>query len=82
MMACELSQSVPCRILNEYADDCVLFDGQAYLDREGLIQAVLSRNPSIESARQAWEASVYRYSQFIALDDLMMAYAFAPESIG
>ena len=83
MMACELSQSLaPCRILNECADDCVLFDGQAYLYREGLIQAVLSRNPSIESARQAWEAAVYRYPQVIALDDPMMAYAFAPESIG
>lgn len=83
LLACELSQSTPYKALNEFDENvCILFDGQTYLDRNELIQAVLNRNPSIESARQAWEAAVYRYPQVIALGDPMLAYAFAPESIG
>lgn len=85
MLAYELSQSsTQCRTFSGCDEDwCInLFEGNAYLDRNELIQAVLDRNPSIESARQAWQTAVYRYPQVIALDDPMMAYAFAPESIG
>lgn len=84
MLACELSQSLnQCKVFNECdEDDCFLFEGNDYLDRNDLIRAVLNRNPSIDSARQAWQAAVYRYPQVIALDDPMMAYAFAPDSIG
>lgn len=85
MLAYELSQSsTQCRTVSDCDEDwCInLFEGNAYLDRNELIRAVLNRNPSIESSRQAWQTAVYRYPQVIALDDPMMAYAFAPESIG
>lgn len=84
MLACELSQSLnQCKVFNDCDEnECFLFEGNDYLDRNDLIRAVLNRNPSIDSARQAWQAAVYRYPQVIALEDPMMAYAFAPDSIG
>jgi outer membrane protein, heavy metal efflux system len=51
------------------------------LERAELIREVLKRNPSIESARQAWRAALSRYSQERALEDPMLEYAFAPLSI-
>lgn len=84
MLACELSQSLTtCKTFNECdEDESFLFEGNDYLDRDELIGAVLNRNPSIDSAKQAWQAAIYRYPQVIALDDPMMVYAFAPDSIG
>ncbi len=85
MLLCELSTSMSqSSIFNKYDEnECVdLFDKYNDLDRNELIWAVLNRNPSIESARQAWQAAVYRYPQAIALDDPMMSYAFAPGSMG
>ena len=84
MLAYELSQSsTQFKTFSDCNEDwCInLFEGNACLDRNELVQAVLNRNPSIESARQAWQTAIYRYPQVIALDDPMMAYAFAPESI-
>ncbi len=71
-------------MFNKYDEnECIdLFEKYKDLDRNELIGAVLNRNPSIESASQAWRAAVYRYPQAIALDDPMISYAFAPGSIG
>ncbi len=55
--------------------------GTGRLERSELIREVLKRNPSIESARQAWRAALSRYSQAGALDDPMLEYEFAPLSI-
>ena len=54
----------------------------AELDRSALIRAVLDRNPSVESARQAWRAALARYRQAGAYEDPMLMGSFAPLSIG
>jgi outer membrane protein TolC len=56
--------------------------GQAALDREALIAAVLARNPSIAAARWAWRAALARYPQETALEDPMLDYELAPASLG
>jgi outer membrane protein TolC len=52
------------------------------LDRTSLVGAVLERNPSIEAARAAWRAAAAMTAQERALDDPMVGYSFAPQSIG
>jgi outer membrane protein, heavy metal efflux system len=52
------------------------------LDRRSLIHAVLDRNPSVESVRQAWSAALARYRQAGAYEDPMVMASFAPLSIG
>jgi len=56
-------------------------EGQEALNRAALIRAVLERNPSVESARQAWREALARYPQAIALDDPSLGYTMAPGSI-
>jgi hypothetical protein len=51
------------------------------LERGAFIRAVLHRNRSIESARQAWRAALARFHQSGALDDPMVTLDFAPLSI-
>jgi outer membrane protein TolC len=58
------------------------FAGMTTLERESLVHAVLERNPSIEAARAAWRAAAAMPAQERALDDPMVGYAFAPQSIG
>jgi cobalt-zinc-cadmium efflux system outer membrane protein len=53
----------------------------APLDRAALIRAVLSRNPSVESAQQAWRAALARYRQAGAYEDPMVSVSFAPLSV-
>lgn len=55
---------------------------EAELSRSALLREVLVRNPSLESARQAWRAALARYPQETALADPMLDYSFAPLSIG
>jgi outer membrane protein, heavy metal efflux system len=57
------------------------FAGHATLDRRALIDAVLARNPSIESARWAWRAALARHPQETSLDDPMLEYEVAPRSL-
>jgi outer membrane protein TolC len=61
--------------------DAELFAGAATLEREPLIAAVLDRNPSLESARQAWRAALARYPQEVSLEDPMLGYGLAPLSV-
>ncbi|HET9063174.1 MAG TPA: TolC family protein [Candidatus Binatia bacterium] len=58
------------------------FAGMTTLERESLVHAVLERNPSIEAARTAWRAAAAMPAQERALDDPMIGYAFAPQSVG
>ena len=51
------------------------------LERDALIEAVLQRNPSIESARQGWLAAQQLYPQATALADPMLMTSIAPLSI-
>ncbi len=52
------------------------------LDRETVIRAVVERNPTIEAARQAWEAAREREPQLTSLEDPRVSYNVAPLSIG
>ena len=52
-----------------------------WLERDMLIRAVVAHNPTIESARQAWEAAREREPQLSSLDDPTISYGFAPPSI-
>lgn len=52
------------------------------LERAAFVQAVLRRNQSLESARQAWRAAVARTRQSGVLDDPMIEGGIAPLSIG
>jgi outer membrane protein TolC len=62
------------------ADDAV-FSGPV-LERAAYVQAVLRRNRSLESARQAWRAAIARTRQSGVLDDPMVEVGVAPLSIG
>jgi outer membrane protein TolC len=55
---------------------------QPVLERAAFVEAVLRRNRSIESARQAWRAATARTRQSGVLDDPMIEGAIAPLSIG
>jgi len=58
------------------------FPGAVVLDRRALVEEVLRRNPSLESARQAWRAALERYPQDTSLDDPMFGTGIAPRSFG
>lgn len=47
-----------------------------------LISAVLAANPQLEVVRAIWQASVARIDQQSALDDPMLAYSMAPQTVG
>jgi outer membrane protein TolC len=65
---------------HEAADDERLLAGPV-LGRAAFVRAVLHRNRSIESARQAWRAAVARVRQAGALPDPMLSAEAAPLSI-
>jgi len=52
------------------------------LSREQLIQQVLTRNPTVETARQAWGEALARYPQVTAFSDPSLSYETAPGTIG
>jgi cobalt-zinc-cadmium efflux system outer membrane protein len=54
----------------------------AVLERDAFVESVLARNPSIESARQAWRAAKARVRQAGAFEDPMVDVGIAPLSIG
>ena len=61
------------------ADDQVL---GSVLERSTYVRAVLRRNRSIESAKQAWQAALGRARQAGSLEDPMVNLEIAPLSIG
>ena len=67
-----------CNVDVKNSDEYVLNDP---LDRSNLVGTVLTVNPSLESARQAWRAMLAKYPQVISWDDPMVSYAFAPGTI-
>lgn len=52
-----------------------------HLDRDRLVRAVLSQNPSLEAARAAWRSALARYHEKDALPDPVLSYTIAPASI-
>lgn len=65
----------------DHTDPASSVDGPA-LDRARFVQAVLRRNPSIESARQAFRAALSRVRQAGAFEDPMVDLGVAPLSFG
>jgi cobalt-zinc-cadmium efflux system outer membrane protein len=55
--------------------------GEATLDRQALITAVLARSPDVEAARAAWRAALAKVPQATAAEDPMVAYQIAPLSV-
>jgi len=70
------------RAAEEMLEERVSFDPDAPLEREVLVLAVLTRNPTLEAARQAWRAALSEHPQARSLEDTMASYALAPLSIG
>ena len=58
-----------------------LFAGATTLDRAALVEAVLTRNPNVEAARQAWRAALAEYPQATSIEDPMLSYGVAPLSL-
>ncbi len=58
------------------------FSALERLEREVVIRGVVDRNPTIEAARQAWEAATEREPQLSSRDDPSVSYSLAPLSIG
>ncbi len=58
------------------------FSAADTLSREQLIQQVLTRNPTVETARQAWGEALARYPQVTAFSDPTLSYETAPGTIG
>ncbi len=65
----------------DQVDGDTVFEGEAHLDRERLVRAVLDRSPTLQSARSALDAALSRPAQAGSLADPMVSYTFAPASI-
>jgi outer membrane protein, heavy metal efflux system len=75
----ELEEAAPAT--SRIDDEQFEFDDLSRLDRQVLVETVLARNPSAESAREAWRAALADYPQVRALDDPTVEYSLAPSSI-
>jgi cobalt-zinc-cadmium efflux system outer membrane protein len=62
--------------------DARIATAEHVLARNAYVRAVLSINPSIESARQGWRAALARTRQAGAFDDPMIDVSVAPLSFG
>lgn len=62
-------------------EPALLFADHDALRLDALIDAALRRNPSITAMQQAWRAMRARVPQATSLDDPMLTYAVAPESL-
>jgi len=58
------------------------FANESPLTLSRLVEAVLARNPDIPSMEATWEAAKARIEQARSLDDPMLFYNIAPQSVG
>ncbi|MDH3622583.1 MAG: TolC family protein [Myxococcales bacterium] len=77
-----LHQAAPQPEETEAANALLESEHAGPLEKKQLVEAVLARNPSLESARLAWQAVVAQQPQATALSDPMVSYSLAPASIG
>ncbi|MDH3728486.1 MAG: TolC family protein, partial [Myxococcales bacterium] len=77
-----LKQAAPQPEETEAANALLESEHDGPLEKKELVRAVLARNPSLESARMAWQAVVAQQPQATALSDPMVSYSLAPASIG
>ena len=58
------------------------FVGSEQISSIELVEAVLSRNPTLPAMQAAWEAARARIEQASALNDPILAYTVAPRTVG
>jgi outer membrane protein TolC len=80
-MAHELHQAAPQPEETEAAEALLESKHGTPLEKEALVRAVLARNPSLESARLAWQAVMAQQPQATALSDPLVSYSLAPASV-
>ncbi len=77
-----LGESLASNLASSTADSATdPFVGVETLSREHLIAGVLRRNPTVESARQAWRGAIALHSQTTAFADPTLTYETAPGTI-
>ena len=64
------------------AAETKVFDDHSPLSSTRLVNAVLSRNPTLPAMQASWEAASSRIDQASALDDPLLSYKMAPQTIG
>lgn len=64
------------------ADEDNLFDGVQRLTSQQLLEAVLAHNPDIPAMEAAWEAAKAHVEQAESLDDPVISYSIAPQTVG
>ena len=64
------------------AAETKVFDESFPLSSTQLVNAVLSRNPTLPAMQASWEAASSRIDQASALDDPLLSYQMAPQTIG
>jgi len=80
-MGHELHQAAPQPEEIEAAHALLESEHDTPLEKNALVRAVLARNPSLESARFAWQAVLAQQPQATALSDPTVSYSLAPASI-
>ena len=63
------------------SSSAALFAEDSVLEVEALVAAVLARNPNLEAMERSRRAAVARRQQATALEDPMLSYAAAPQSL-
>ncbi len=58
-----------------------LFEQDDVLSAAAVVDAAISRNPSIRAAQEGWRAALAIYPQATAFDDPTLSYTFAPLSV-
>ncbi|MDO9168195.1 MAG: TolC family protein [Methylobacter sp.] len=67
---------------NSLAAETIFNRAGDVLSSPQLVAAVLAANPQMEVVRAIWQASVARIGQQSALDDPMLTYTMAPQTVG
>ncbi len=70
------------RTTNALATETIFNQADGALSSTQLVSAVLAANPQLEVVQAIWQASVARIGQQSALDDPMLAYGMAPQTVG
>ncbi|PKM11268.1 MAG: TolC family protein [Gammaproteobacteria bacterium HGW-Gammaproteobacteria-3] len=65
-----------------FATEASANQADAALSSAQLVADVLAANPQLEVVRAIWQASVQRIEQQSALDDPILAYGLAPQTVG
>ncbi|NOR71089.1 MAG: TolC family protein [Methylomarinum sp.] len=70
------------QMTNSLASENLTDQDHDLLTASQLVSAVLATNPQLEVAKANWQAAIARIDQQSALDDPMLVYSMAPQTIG